>query len=131
MAVVATLAVALLLVLPQRHKHDATQQQGPSFEDAQQLASAVLAPTFPKENTRLDANPIGTIFNEGAYAAHFCNIDGAPSISLPTPVKWPASGVPVSVMLWGTDDRKLLAMALAARLLSFGLIVSSRKLQFS
>ena len=76
-------------------------------------ASAVILPTFPGENTRLDANPAGTLFNEGAYSSHLCTISGAPSISLPTKVTWPNSGIPVSVMLWGTDDRKLLALALA------------------
>jgi Asp-tRNA(Asn)/Glu-tRNA(Gln) amidotransferase A subunit family amidase len=75
--------------------------------------SAVLMPCFPQEPTRLDANPMGTILNEGAYASHLTTFS-APSMVLPTPgIQFAASGCPTGVMLLGVEDRELLGVGLA------------------
>jgi len=78
-------------------------------------ASCVLMPVFPGAPTVLDDPKAGlnAMVNEGAYTAHLCTVGGAPAIVLPTPVKFASCGVPVSVMLLGTDDRELIGLALA------------------
>ena len=41
------------------------------------------------------------------------NCCSIPSLSVPTPVAGTESGIPMSVLLWGVDDRELLSVGAA------------------
>ena len=79
---------------------------------------AVLVPAIPDEPPSIDGwtaeeepSPMALILmSKYTMSFNSCSI---PSLSLPTPVIGAASGIPMSVLLWGVDDRELLVVGAA------------------
>lgn len=76
--------------------------------------SAVVLPCFPNEITKIGIEKEGLFefMNEYCFTLHMNEI-AVPSMVMPVKsVKHPESGVPCSLLLYGTEDRELLGHAL-------------------
>ena len=79
---------------------------------------AVLVPTIPVEPPSVEGWTVGeepspmALLKIAKYTMSF-NCCSIPSLSVPTPVAGTESGIPMSVLLWGVDDRELLSVGAA------------------
>eukprot|EP01052_Picozoa_sp_SAG31_P031809 SAG31_NODE_3413_length_4303_cov_1.471694_5_plen_585_part_00 len=78
--------------------------------------SVLIIPSFPNEITKVDGSvekeALAEFMNEYTFSMHLNEIS-VPSLVLPIKsVVHPDSGVPCSLLVYGTDDRDLLAVAL-------------------
>ena len=96
---------------------DATEAAYRNFF-AQHGITAVMVPTIPDEPPCIsgwraaeEPSPMGFVPTM-AFTKSFNNCS-VPSLSLPTPVMGAESGIPMSVLLWGVDDRELLGVGAA------------------
>ena len=76
--------------------------------------SAVVLPAFSGEPTKIgiEKEKSHCFANEFAFSFSM-NECRVPSMAIPTPVQFPESGVPTSVLMYGVDDRELFGLGLA------------------
>ena len=96
---------------------DATEEAYRRFF-ADKGIQAVMVPTIPDEphsmadwTSEAEPSPMSA-FKLASYTISF-NSCSVPSLSVPTPIISTDSAIPMSVLLWGVDDRELLSVGAA------------------